>query len=38
MMNERAEAVGAQLKLTSRPGHGTEVTLRWHKTPKQETL
>jgi two-component system nitrate/nitrite sensor histidine kinase NarX len=38
MMRERAEAVGAQLTVTSRPGHGTEVTLRWHKTPKQETL
>jgi PAS domain S-box-containing protein len=36
MMRERAEAVGAQLTVTSQPGHGTEVTLHWHKTPKQE--
>ena len=38
MMNERTEAVGAQLTVTSRPGHGTEVTLRWPGTPKQEAL
>jgi signal transduction histidine kinase len=38
MMHERAEAVGAQLAVTSRPGHGTEVTLSWPGTPKQETL
>jgi PAS domain S-box-containing protein len=38
MMRERAEAVGAQLTVTSRPGHGTEVTLRWPGTPEQETL
>jgi two-component system nitrate/nitrite sensor histidine kinase NarX len=38
MMRERAEAVGAQLTVTSRPGHGTEVTLHWPGTPKQETL
>jgi PAS domain S-box-containing protein len=36
MMRERAEAVGAQLTVTSQPSHGTEVTLHWHKTPKQE--
>ena len=29
MMRERAEAVGAQLSITSRPGHGTELTVRW---------
>jgi len=38
MMRERAEAVGAQLTVTSRAGHGTEVTLRWPGTLKQETL
>jgi PAS domain S-box-containing protein len=38
MMRERAEAVGAQLTVTSRPGNGTEVTLRWPGTPKQEIL
>jgi two-component system nitrate/nitrite sensor histidine kinase NarX len=29
MMRERAEAVGAQLIVTSQPGHGTELTIRW---------
>ncbi|HET7010315.1 MAG TPA: histidine kinase [Anaerolineales bacterium] len=29
MMLERAEAVGARLMVTSSPGHGTEITLRW---------
>ena len=29
MMRERAEAVRAQLTVTSQPGHGTEVRLRW---------
>ena len=37
MMRERAEAVGAQLTVTSQPGHGTELTLRWAKTPHQES-
>jgi two-component system nitrate/nitrite sensor histidine kinase NarX len=37
MMRERAEAVGVQLSITSRPGQGTELTLRWAKT-KKETL
>jgi signal transduction histidine kinase len=31
MMKERAEAVGALLSNTSRPGHGTELALRWKK-------
>ncbi len=34
MMRERAEAVKAVLTLESRPGHGTEITLRWQETPK----
>jgi PAS domain S-box-containing protein len=38
MMRERAEAVGAQLTVTSQPGQGTELTLRWPGFPKQETL
>ena len=38
MMRERAEAVQAQLTVTSQPGHGTEVRLRWPGTPKQEAL
>jgi signal transduction histidine kinase len=36
MMQERAEAVGAHLTVTSQPGHGTEVKLRWPKTLKKE--
>ena len=36
MMRERAEAVGARLTVTSRPGHGTEITVRWQATPEQE--
>ncbi len=38
MMHERAEAVGVQLSITSQPGHGTELILRWAKTEKKETL
>jgi PAS domain S-box-containing protein len=38
MMRERAETVGAQLTVSSRPGNGTEVTLHWPGTPKQEAL
>lgn len=38
MMRERAEAVGAQLTVTSQPGHGTELTIRWMKTPPKESL
>jgi len=36
MMRERAEAVGAQLVVTSWPGHGTEIIIRWRETPEQE--
>jgi len=38
MMQERAEAVGAQLLITSQPGYGTELVIRWRETPKQETV
>jgi PAS domain S-box-containing protein len=38
MMRERAETVGAQLTVTSQPGHGTELVIRWREAPKQETL
>ena len=38
MMHERAEAVQAHLTVTSQPGHGTEVRLRWSATPQQEPL
>jgi PAS domain S-box-containing protein len=31
MMRERAEAVGAQLSVTSQPDHGTELTICWTK-------
>lgn len=36
MMRERAEAVGALLSVTSQPGHGTELTLRWTEAPTKE--
>jgi len=38
MMRERAEAAGARLTVTSQPGHGTELTIRWTKTPPEEGL
>ena len=38
MMHERAEAVKAQLTVTSQPGSGTEVRLCWPGTPKKEAL
>jgi two-component system nitrate/nitrite sensor histidine kinase NarX len=37
MMRERAETVGALLTITSQPGHGTELVIRWRAAPKQET-
>jgi signal transduction histidine kinase len=36
MMRERAEAVGATLTVTSRPGQGTELILRWTQDPQKE--
>ncbi|OGO07447.1 MAG: hypothetical protein A3K46_03420 [Chloroflexi bacterium RBG_13_60_9] len=36
MMRERAEAVKAVLTLASRPGAGTEITLRWREAPRLE--
>ena len=38
MMRERAEAVGAQLSITSRPGHGTELTVRWTNSSSVEAV
>ena len=38
IMRERAEAVQAQLTFSSKPGQGTEVVLRWAKTPRQEAI
>jgi two-component system nitrate/nitrite sensor histidine kinase NarX len=29
MMHERAEAAGVMLSITSQPGHGTEIAIRW---------
>jgi len=36
MMNERAEAIGAQLEIMSRPGKGTAIIFRWQETSTQE--
>ncbi len=38
MMRERAETVGARLTVTSEPGHGTELYIRWREAPKQEAV
>lgn len=38
MMQERAEGVGALLAITSQPGHGTELTIRWKDTLSKEAL
>ena len=38
MMSERTESVGAQLSITSQPGHGTELTVRWAKPSQKEAL
>jgi signal transduction histidine kinase len=36
MMHERAKAVDAQLSITSQPGHGTELTIRWTEAEKKD--
>lgn len=33
MMRERAEGISAQLSIMSRPGHGTELIIRWSQPP-----
>ena len=38
MMQERAQAAGALLNITSQPGQGTELTLCWTFTPPKESL
>ncbi len=38
MMRERAEAVHARLSITSQPGHGSELTIRWAEARKKEAL
>jgi signal transduction histidine kinase len=37
MMRERAEAVGARLNVTSQPGRGTELVMRWMNDSQKET-
>jgi two-component system nitrate/nitrite sensor histidine kinase NarX len=36
MMRERATGVGATLSITSQPGHGTEIVIRWVETQEKE--
>ncbi|MGB8984954.1 MAG: PAS domain S-box protein [Anaerolineales bacterium] len=36
MMHERADAVGAQLSITSQPGHGTELSIHWKEPVQKE--
>jgi two-component system nitrate/nitrite sensor histidine kinase NarX len=36
MMRERAEGVGARLSVTSQPGHGTELLIRWRSSQSKE--
>lgn len=36
MMSERAEAINAQLEISSKPGNGTEIIIRWQEQKKQE--
>jgi two-component system nitrate/nitrite sensor histidine kinase NarX len=36
MMRERAEAAGVLLSVSSQPGHGTEIFMRWMETPEQK--
>jgi len=36
MMRERATGVGATLSITSQPGHGTEIVIRWVETQEQK--
>jgi PAS domain S-box-containing protein len=36
IMRERAEAIGAQLEITSQPGSGTCVDVTWHRNPNMK--
>ncbi len=38
MMRERSEAAGALLSITSQPGHGTELEVRWTNPSPKEVL
>jgi signal transduction histidine kinase len=35
IMRERAESVGAELLVSSRPRSGTEIVIRWTESPKE---
>lgn len=36
IIRERAAAIGAKLTVTSQPGHGTEIAVRWSATSETE--
>jgi signal transduction histidine kinase len=36
MMRERATDVGATLSITSQPGHGSEIVIRWEENQEQK--
>jgi signal transduction histidine kinase len=36
IMRERVQAIGGTLTIESQPGHGTQVTVLWQQTEKQE--
>ncbi len=38
IMHERAEAIGASLKIESQPGHGTQVAVVWPDSQRKESL
>jgi signal transduction histidine kinase len=38
MMDELASSVGAELRIETRPGQGTSVSIRWKKTPTEEGI
>jgi PAS domain S-box-containing protein len=38
MMEERSSAIGAQLTITSQPGHGTELILHWNNPSNKEGI
>lgn len=38
IMRERAQAAGVLLTISSQPGHGTELTVRWTEVEKKESL
>jgi signal transduction histidine kinase len=36
MMRERATGIGATLAITSQPGQGTEIVIRWVETQEEK--